>query len=734
MGNTFKIKSRASDSTAPTTSNIENREIAINIPSKTIFINDAGTIKPISNYINPAGGAEASGNWPINVTGSAATLATSRTISITGGVTGTATGFDGSSDISIPITSMDAAGLSTGIVPKARLSGQYDGIGVKLDPTLSFMSADTGGRAAMLVGNHISNADPGTGCIIFKLPVKPTSSTRVIAKILGTLITGGSTPTLVDSTITGLTNASGVWLNNFERFDSGTFQPRIRLANDASGYPCIIIGDVALGLRYPSFQIYCASATSQYASDGNDARSDAFMGKWTSTGSVTDLSSYTIASELFPASLPYSAIATAYGSLGTGVGPVYGFTTTGGSGYTNGTYNTVALTGGTGQGALANITISGGTVTSFTLVRTGGDYTPGDVLGVNASDVGGTGSGFSLTVSSVKAALLDIISNGSQRIRVRNATPVTAALAELGSLNFGSMDTTTGGYGDTVIIRGVATGNAGGGMLDFYTAQNAAEPYLAARITDTNTFQLYSNSYLNNTGCYTEIISPASSIRTLTLANADTTLVGGTMVPTTGTGATGTWGIGITGSAATLTTARLISVSLSTNAASGTAFNGSAAVTIGVTGTLPTNKGGTGNTAGTVAKWTTARNLTIGGTAKALDGSQNVSWSLSEIGAAPISLSTNAVTANATTTLGTTHLNVVVEKTNTTAYTYTLAAGLGVRGDCITVVNSGTTGDITISRDTGVALYQGGVDGNVTVGPCSMVTLYRSNTSNRWIC
>lgn len=41
--------------------------------------------------------------------------------------------------------------------------------------------------------------------------------------------------------------------------------------------------------------------------------------------------------------------------------------------------------------------------------------------------------------------------------------------------------------------------------------------------------------------------------RTLTLADGNTTLVAGTMVPTTGTGASGTWGINITGNAATAT-------------------------------------------------------------------------------------------------------------------------------------------------------------------------------------
>lgn len=42
-----------------------------------------------------------------------------------------------------------------------------------------------------------------------------------------------------------------------------------------------------------------------------------------------------------------------------------------------------------------------------------------------------------------------------------------------------------------------------------------------------------------------------------------------------------------------------------------------------------------GSISGSAAKWTTGRTITIGSTSKTLDGSSDVSWSLSEIGAAP---------------------------------------------------------------------------------------------------
>lgn len=79
----------------------------------------------------------------------------------------------------------------------------------------------------------------------------------------------------------------------------------------------------------------------------------------------------------------------------------------------------------------------------------------------------------------------------------------------------------------------------------------------------------------------------------------------------TGGGASGTWGISVTGNAAT-----------ATKLATARSING-------------TNFDGSGNI--TTATWGTARNITIGSTKKSVNGSADVSWSLSEIGAAAAS-------------------------------------------------------------------------------------------------
>ena len=74
---------------------------------------------------------------------------------------------------------------------------------------------------------------------------------------------------------------------------------------------------------------------------------------------------------------------------------------TGGSGYTNGSYTNVPLTGGTGSGAQASVTVAGGAVTSVVLTLYGSGYLVGDTLSCANASIGGTGSGFSIEMQTV---------------------------------------------------------------------------------------------------------------------------------------------------------------------------------------------------------------------------------------------------------------------------------------------------------------------------------------------
>ena len=77
---------------------------------------------------------------------------------------------------------------------------------------------------------------------------------------------------------------------------------------------------------------------------------------------------------------------------------------TGGSLYTNGNYSNVPLTGGSGSGATANITVSGQVVTSVTIKNNGNFYVAGDVLSCSNIYIGGSGSGFSIPVTVINNA------------------------------------------------------------------------------------------------------------------------------------------------------------------------------------------------------------------------------------------------------------------------------------------------------------------------------------------
>ena len=89
---------------------------------------------------------------------------------------------------------------------------------------------------------------------------------------------------------------------------------------------------------------------------------------------------------------PVSIVQGAINTLGT---------VTGGSLYTNGLYSNVPLTGGNGFGATANILVSSGAVSSVTLTNPGNFYNSGDVLSATNTNIGGSGSGFSISVTAI---------------------------------------------------------------------------------------------------------------------------------------------------------------------------------------------------------------------------------------------------------------------------------------------------------------------------------------------
>jgi len=111
---------------------------------------------------------------------------------------------------------------------------------------------------------------------------------------------------------------------------------------------------------------------------------------------------------------------------------------TAGSGYTDGDYTNVPLTGGTsGSGLQANITVASGAVTACTVTSTTTleDYQIGDILSAADSDLGGGGgSGFELEVEGGGDGMTVIVSAGDYeeaapiQIKRRNVSIIGMAL------------------------------------------------------------------------------------------------------------------------------------------------------------------------------------------------------------------------------------------------------------------------------------------------------------------
>jgi hypothetical protein len=86
-------------------------------------------------------------------------------------------------------------------------------------------------------------------------------------------------------------------------------------------------------------------------------------------------------------------------------GAIAAGTITAGSGYINNLYSNVPITGGSGAGATANITVAGNVVTNVRFNNLGNFYVVGDVVSASTASLGGTGSGFQFTITAVDNTL-----------------------------------------------------------------------------------------------------------------------------------------------------------------------------------------------------------------------------------------------------------------------------------------------------------------------------------------
>jgi hypothetical protein len=213
----------------------------------------------------------------------------------------------------------------------------------------------------------------------FTIVVSDTTNIEVGQYVTGTGVGTGAYVTAIASTIISLSIANSGAV-------SGT-------VNFQSEYLYLLNKDVNfIRQAYPTPT--STGLPQYYALFGPAISSGAITNELTFILGPTPDAAYT--AELHYYYYPESIVQTPVLTLGT---------ITGGSAYTNGTYLNVSLTGGSGLGAVANITVSGGAVTAVTLTQGGSGYVVGNTLTAAASTIGGTGAGFSVPVATVGNAL-----------------------------------------------------------------------------------------------------------------------------------------------------------------------------------------------------------------------------------------------------------------------------------------------------------------------------------------
>ncbi|MBW4891061.1 gliding motility-associated C-terminal domain-containing protein [Mucilaginibacter sp. HMF5004] len=383
------------------------------------------------------------------------------------------------------------------------------------------------------------------------------------------------------------------------------------------------------------------------------------------------------------------------GATGTN-GSVAGFNTAAGTNYTNGTYTGVPLTAGTGTGAVATIIVSGGKIASVAITSGGNGYTVNDILTTAAANIGNTGTGFSITVTSTSSLPADAVS------ALTVASPVITFTGLFGTKTTLSSDFAPG-----------ATSTIASPAIAYTSSNTAVATIIPGSIFSTGTItpgvNYISGTYNNvsltggtGTGAKANIVIIGGGVSSLTLVTGGTGYVSGDVISAT---PASLGGVG-TGFSFTATAGPVIHpVGAGTTTIEATQQGSAVGTVAAATATLPAD------VTASLTLTTPAINFPALGT-KAYSNVDILPGASSPVTTTPIvytSSNTAVATIVSTLTLNST-FNIGSGYTNGTYNNVTLLGGSGLNGAATIVVANGSVASVRVtSNGTGGAYNAGDV-------------------------
>ena len=520
--------------------------------------NSSGTLLNSVNYTNytvTKTGTGATGNWGINITGSAAKLTTPRSFSITGDTVASAVNFDGSANVQL---STLRRGTLVGLSSASSNNQWFE---------FASISTQTPNYDAYIIFNVYSTYGSGQG--ILKAHLRTNSSGQY-----------------QNSEFVWLAKSSDLALDNFVLVHNINTSPAITelWCKITTGYKAYSFDVISEGQRtnrttniWTLYNTYAANGEAIYTSD---------------EGYEAEISTLTVLSNTVASAQKLQTARKINGVAFDGTKDIT--IDTGGSGG-----HTILNSSGTAMTQRSKLRFNNATVTDdarndVTII------TPSGISGNYLPLSGGTMTGdihFSHVNAETDGYLAWDSGTVKERIKISDKTATTDPVFVFEQSR---------NNGDSYISLLTIKGN---GQVQANTFVGALSGN-AATATKLQTARTINGTSFNGSANITT--ANWGTARNIGIVNSDGT---GTAVTTSVNGSANvnlklpaTIKATLTGNASTATTlanARTIN---------GTSFNGSANIT--------------------TANWGTARTITIGNTGKSVNGSANITWSLSEIGAA----------------------------------------------------------------------------------------------------